>query len=192
VLKLFEKALCNDMKAIPSRRSIVVSHRGRSCAAAVVLIAMVAIGAVVRNSAAQSATVDRAASDALTAYLREHHLPLVGASVSKGGDGSTQVMLYGYVATEQGKHNAAARAATYFHNDPRIALVNRISVNPEIRNLGSTSSGAAPGAPDAGTYSAPATSSSAGTLTWEQVYREIQQGGIHPAPDPGDSSSSPW
>lgn len=157
--------------------------------AAVALILMVAIGGIVTSVVAQSYTVDRSASDALTSYLREHHLPLVGASVSKAGDGSTQVMLYGYVATQQGKRNAAARAAKYFKNDPSVALINRITVNPEIRDLGSNSTAAAP---DAGMYSAPAGSSSTGALTWDQVYREIQQGGIHPAPDPGDSSPSPW
>jgi len=142
------------------------------------------------NAAAQSYTVDQSTSQALTSYLREHHLPLVGASVAKAGDGSTRVMLYGYVATQQGKRNAAARAATYFKNDPRIALVNRITVNPEIRDLGSSSAAAA--APESGGYSAPAASSSSGALTWDQVYREIQQGGIHPAPDPGGGSSSAW
>ncbi len=183
------------MKTIPQRRSAAVSAGARcllSSVAAVALIVTVAIGGIVTNAAAQSSTVDRVASEALTGDLRQHQLPLVGASVSRAGDGSTQVMLYGYVATQQGKQNAAARAAKYFKHDPRLALVNRITVNPEIRNLGSASNSAAAGAPDAGRYSAPASSSSTSTLTWDQVYREIQQGGIHPAPDPGDSSSSPW
>ncbi len=165
-------------------------------AAAMALIVMLAIGGLATEAAAQTYTVDRAASEALTSYLREHHLPLVGASVSKASDGSSQVMLYGYVATQQGKQNAAKRAAKYFNNDPRVALVNRITVNPEIRNLGSASNGStssetAAGTPDA-LIAQPAGSAPAGTLTWDQVYREIQQGGIHPAPDPGDSSSSAW
>jgi|GEM_PF-5105432 len=112
--------------------------------------------AIVGNAGAQSSNVDRPASEALTSYLREHHLPLVGASVSKGADGSTQVMLYGYVATEKGKQNAASRAAKYFHNDPRVVMINRIAVNPEIRNLGSGSSGSnIAAAPDSGMYAPP-------------------------------------
>lgn len=165
-----------------------------SLMAAIALIAMLAIGGIVTDAAAQTYTVDRAASDALTSYLREHHLPLVGASVSKASDGSSQVMLYGYVATQQGKQNAVKRATKYFNNDPHVAVVNRITVNPEIRNLGSASnstSEAAAGTPDA-LIAAPAGSAPSGTLTWDQVYREIQQGGIHPAPDPGDSSPSAW
>jgi hypothetical protein len=159
--------------------------------AAVALTVMVALGAIVTTAAAQSYTVDHTASDALTNYLREHHLPLVGASVSKASDGSTQVMLYGYVATQKGKHDAATRASKYLKSDPHVTLINRIAVNPEIRNLGSASSGAS-SAHRGGTHAAPATASSTGTLSWEQVYREIQQGGIHPAPDPGDTSLSPW
>lgn len=185
-------ALCNQMKTICIAAFSAGARGLLSSVAVVALIAMVAIGGIITNAAAQGYSVDRAASEALTSYLREHHLPLVGASVSKAGDGSSQVMLYGYVATQQGKQNAAARAAKYFNNDPRVALVNRIIVNPEIRNLSSASSGTAAGTPDTGMYSAPAGSSSTGTLTWDQVYREIQQGGIHPAPDPGDSSSSSW
>jgi hypothetical protein len=177
------------MNSLQSCLAAVSAARRRPRFAAVALIVMLVIGGAVMNAAAQSYTVDQSTSQALTSYLREHHLPLVGASVAKAGDGSTRVMLYGYVATQQGKRNAAARAATYFKNAPRIALVNRIAVNPEIRDLGSSS---AAGAPDAGTYSAPAASSSSGALTWEQVYREIQQGGIHPAPDPGGGSSSAW
>lgn len=177
------------MNSLQSCLAALSAARRRPRFAGVALIVMLVIGGAVRNAAAQSYTVDRSTSEALTSYLREHHLPLVGASVAKAGDGSTQVMLYGYVATQQGKQNAAARAAKYFKNDPRVALVNRITVNPEIRDLGSRS--AAAGAPDAGSYSAPAASSS-GALTWDQVYREIQQGGIHPAPDPGGGSSSAW
>jgi hypothetical protein len=161
--------------------------------AATLAIVTAALQAIVGNAAAQSSNVDRPASEALTSYLREHHLPLVGASVSTGTDGSTQVMLYGYVATEKGRQNAASRAAKYFHNDPRVVMINRIAVNPEIRNLSSGSSGSnVAAAPDSGMYAPPAASSSSGTLTWDQVYREIQQGGIHPAPDPADAGSGAW
>ncbi|HTW87562.1 MAG TPA: hypothetical protein VMD75_06115 [Candidatus Binataceae bacterium] len=168
------------------------ARRLLASATGMALIVMLAIGSIATDAIAQTYTVDRTASDALTSYLREHRLPLVGASVSKASDGSSQVMLYGYVATEQGKRNAAKRAEKYFNNDPHITMVNRITVNPEIRELGSSSSEAAAGSPDAGMYAAPAGSAPAGTLTWDQVYREIQQGGIHPAPDAGDGSSSAW
>ena len=172
-----------------------IANLRRSLAGALALLIAIAVnGALVNDVAAQGSTADRAASDALTTYLREHHLPLVGGSVSKTPDGGTQVMLYGYVATEKGKQNAAARAAKYFQNDSRVTLVNRIAVNPEIRNLGSGSSPntAEASPPDSGMYAAPPAASSMGALTWDQVYREIQAGGIHPAPDPADASSAPW
>jgi len=158
------------------------------------LLVMAMLAMPTSHAAAQGANVDRAASDALTAYLREHHLPLVGGSVSRMPGGGTQVMLYGYVATEKGKQNAAARAASYFKNDPNVAVVNRIAVNPEIRNLGSSSTNTAETAtPDSGMYAMPlARSSAMGPVTFEQIYREIQAGGIHPAPDPADTSSAPW
>ncbi len=163
-----------------------------SCLESALLIALAILWLGIFDVVAQTSAVDHPASEALTSYLREHHLPLVGASVSKTADGSTQVMLYGYVATEQGKQNAASRAAKYFKNDPRVVMVNRIAVNPEIRNLSSGANAAAAAAPDSGMYTEPANPAATGTLTWDQVYREIQQGGIHPAPDPADAGSNAW
>jgi hypothetical protein len=169
-------------------------QRTRLAGAFAMLLVMAMLTMPPRHAAAQGANVDRAASDALTAYLREHHLPLVGGSVSRIPGGGTQVMLYGYVATEKGKQNAAARAASYFKNDANVTVVNRIAVNPEIRNLGSSPAAntAETAAPDSGIYAIPAGGSAMGPVTFEQIYREIQAGGIHPAPDPADTSSAPW
>ncbi|MBF6568492.1 MAG: hypothetical protein IVW54_06410 [Candidatus Binataceae bacterium] len=155
---------------------------------------MAVLAALVTSAQAQTTGVDRAASEQLTQYLRAHELPLVGASVSRAADGSEQVMLYGYVATNQGKQAAARRATKYFHNEPAITLINRIAVNPEIRDLGSRQRTATNNSEPPGGYAvAPGLAPPSGPLTWDQVYHEIQLNGIHPAPDAGDMSSpSPW
>lgn len=159
--------------------------RGRSLMRIFLMsLLLAAVVSVAPRAMAQDYTLDRSASDALTDYLRTHRLPLVGASVSRAASGNVRVMLYGYVATRRGKRNAAHRVAVYFHHDSRVTIVNRISINPEIRKLGSNGS-AAPGPPAAST-------GSSNGLTWDRVMREIQEYGIHPAPDPGSATSAPW
>ncbi|MGH7907830.1 MAG: hypothetical protein ACREP6_14500 [Candidatus Binataceae bacterium] len=160
------------------------------------LFAILLMLAAVPAARALTYTVDRAAGSQLTAYLRAHRLPLVGAAVSRAADGATQVMLYGYVATQSGKRNAAKRVAKYFHNNSRLVVINRISVNPEIRKLarnrggGETGTSAAP--PSANSYTATPAGSSVSGETWEQVYQAIQRAGVHPAPDPGGAPGSAW
>src|SRR5215472_14227410 len=46
----------------------------------------------------KNAHVDQSQSQALTDYLKTHHLPLVGAQVLSAADGERQVILFGYVA----------------------------------------------------------------------------------------------
>lgn len=162
-----------------------------------VILAFIAIASGVYAQA------DSAASQDLTTYLLAHRFPLVGASVTRTSGGTTQVILYGYVATEEGRQKAAARVATYYNNDPAVTIANRLTVDPEIRNLSANGSGdntsAGAGAPDAGavdggtadsavpavpTYGQqPAAGGASDDATWEQVYQSIQKYGVHEAPD---------
>ena len=92
-------------------------------------------------------TNDTAQSGTLTSYLQSHRLPLVGAQVLADGSGNQQVILYGFVASDFGKQDAADKARRYLHN-PNAPVINRIAVRPE---LASGASGSAPAAPSSGT-----------------------------------------
>jgi hypothetical protein len=134
---------------------------------------------------AQSSNADAAASGTLTTYLRDNRLPLVGASVSHPSPSSTQVLLYGYTATEAGKNDAALKTQEYFHNFPEVTIINRISDNPEIRTLGQ-GSGSASVSPPVPVYGQSGNGGlGPGELSWEKVYDSIQRYGVHPAPDSG-------
>jgi hypothetical protein len=125
------------------------------------------------TAAAQSRNVDTAASDKLTKYLHKNRLPMVGAQISHTSAGR-QLMLYGFVATDFGKGDAAAKSQRYLH-DPAIAVINNIRVNPEVRHLkhppsdeGSMDSGAAPPRAD-----------------WENTFdNTLHSGGANPSNDP--------
>src|SRR6516225_9058923 len=62
---------------------------------------------------AQSYKVDAADSHSLTAYLSQHRLPLVGAHVLADAAGNRRIVLYGFVATEFGKDDAARKALVF-------------------------------------------------------------------------------
>ena len=81
-------------------------------------------------------TVDRSRSEALSEYLKTHHLPLVSAQVVSSSTGTPQVILFGYVATEYGKSDAEQRARTYLKN-PSLLVDNRIQISPELAGDGS-------------------------------------------------------
>ncbi len=83
---------------------------------------------------AQSYNVDAAASQALTAYLREYRLPLVGAQVLSDAAGNRRIVLYGFVATELGKNDATRKALAYLKAKD-IPAENRIEVRPEIARM---------------------------------------------------------
>jgi len=87
-------------------------------------------------------TASQAESQALTDYLKQHRLPLVGAQVLHGPNAQRAVVLYGYVGSEFGKNDATAKATKYL-NDPSAQVDNRVKVRPEI--LAGTGSGPAPG-----------------------------------------------
>src|SRR5262249_12279591 len=77
------------------------------------------------------AVPDPGASRALTDYLKSHRLPLVSAQVMQAPDGRRQVILSGFVGTNQGKTDAQGRA-NRFVNDPQVSVDNRIKVEPEL------------------------------------------------------------
>ncbi|HUA34236.1 MAG TPA: hypothetical protein VMA09_11565 [Candidatus Binataceae bacterium] len=81
-------------------------------------------------------TVDRPRSEALSEYLKSHHLPLVSAQVVSSSSGTPQVILFGYVATEYGKSDAEQKARTYLQN-PSVLVDNRIQISPELAGASS-------------------------------------------------------
>jgi hypothetical protein len=74
---------------------------------------------------------DEAESRALTDYLTQHRLPLVGAQVLNGPEGKRAVVLYGFVGSEFGRNDAAEKTRR-FTGDTAMAVDNRIKVRPEI------------------------------------------------------------
>jgi len=92
------------------------------------------VGAPQRGLAAQTYKVDAAASQALTSYLRGHRFPLVGAQVLKDAAGSRHLVLYGFVATDLGRKEAAREAVAYV-NANAIEVDNAIQVRPEIARM---------------------------------------------------------
>lgn len=76
-------------------------------------------------------TADSGESKALTSYLTQHKLPLVGAQVLNGPHGRRAVVLYGFVGSDFGKSDAVAKTRRYL-GDSSIAVENRIDVRPEL------------------------------------------------------------
>ncbi|MGA2410268.1 MAG: hypothetical protein ABSG46_07775 [Candidatus Binataceae bacterium] len=75
---------------------------------------------------------DDAQSAALSSYLKDRRLPLVGAQVLRDpSSGRLAVVLYGFVATDFGKADATTKAHRFFKNTP-VVVDNRVMVNPEI------------------------------------------------------------
>lgn len=76
-------------------------------------------------------TADSSESRALTDYLKQRKLPLVGAQVLRSSDGRRRVVLYGFVGSDFGRSDAAQKARSYMH-DSSIQVDNRINVRPEL------------------------------------------------------------
>lgn len=70
-------------------------------------------------------------SDQLTYYLQGHRLPLVGAQVVNAPAGNHKIILYGFVATPQGKADAEDRTRQFL-NEPGAEIDNRIVIRPEL------------------------------------------------------------
>jgi hypothetical protein len=104
----------------------------------------------------KDATINQAESQSLTDYLHSHHLPLVGGRVLTTPSGEKQVILYGYVAADFGKSDAAAKARKFL-GDNDVLVFNRIAVSPDLAKAGtsngSTSEEANLGGTDVGSAS---------------------------------------
>jgi hypothetical protein len=81
-------------------------------------------------------SIDSGESSALSEYLKNHRLPLVGAQVVQGGE-ARQVILFGFVATPQGQLDAESRTRKYL-KDASVVIDNRIKINPELANSAPT------------------------------------------------------
>lgn len=108
----------------------------RIVAACAGLIAFVAI-AMPLAASAQNFTVDTTASEALTNYLRQNRLPLVGAQIGTVSTGARRLVLYGYVATRLGKSDAETKAVAHLGGIPP-EVVNRIVIQPELAKMRSS------------------------------------------------------
>jgi hypothetical protein len=130
--------------------SDMVSSGWRLSVWCLVLVVSLSLMWSIGQGLAQSYKVDTNASSALTKYLRENRLPLVGAQVLTDGAIVTRIVLYGFVATEFGKSDAARKALAYVDQQMRTGTVepvveNRIEVRPEIARMRSS---AAPASSD--------------------------------------------
>ncbi len=112
-------------------------------------------------------------SQALTQYLKQRRLPLVGAQVLHGPDGQRAVVLYGYVGSDFGKGDATVKAGQYL-NDSNVAIDNRIKIQPELLSSGSTNVGGSQLGTPAGT-SNPDASSYPGADAYAEQQNEAQQ-----------------
>ncbi|MGH7933064.1 MAG: hypothetical protein ACREQN_07830 [Candidatus Binataceae bacterium] len=137
---------------------------------------------------AQHYTTDRARSDSLTAYLRSHRLPLVGAQVMKSDSGGERVMLYGFVATSFGKTDATKQARAFL-KQPDTVVENRIVIRPEIVKLHPHAQANVAVAPGGETVAAPSPESAA-TQSFDQLFQDIQRYGIKTPPDEQNSLGS--
>jgi hypothetical protein len=120
---------------------------------------------------AQTYKVDAAVSQALTTYLRQNRLPLVGAQVLADGAGNGRIVLYGFVASQFGKNDAAHKALAFVANGaqagtPAPQVENRIEIRPEI----------------AGMKTATAASASSGNESLDQVLDDIERYGVTMVP----------
>ena len=120
-------------------------------------------------------TNDSARSGSLTSYLQSHRLPLVGAQVLTNGSGNQQVILYGFVATDFGKQDAADKALRYLH-DSGAPVINRIKVRPELASGSGASGSSATAGGASGAYGSTGSSgSSSGNLGSVQSYEDQTQ-----------------
>jgi hypothetical protein len=118
-------------------------------------------------------TPDRSRSDALSGYLKQRKLPLVGAQVLRSPAGQQMVVLYGFVGSDFGRNDAVAKTRNYL-NDPGITVDNRIKVRPELLAAGNGASGESSAAP-AGNTAASGSESLPGINSYENQPNETQQ-----------------
>jgi hypothetical protein len=169
-------------------RGVVGALATAALVASIIAFAMVATPTA---ALAQNFTVDSAASETLTNYLRQNRLPLVGAQIGKASAGARRLVLYGYVATQFGKSDAESKAIAYL-GSPRPEVVNRIVIQPEIAKMKTgghatgSSSGASSDNTQTGAVGDYAEASAGGAFAGEsidQVIEDIQRYGIKSPPD---------
>ena len=156
------------------------------------IVAVMMMSAVVATPAialAQEYTVDTAASEALTNYLRQNRLPLVGAQIGTASSGARRLVLYGYVATDLGKSDAESKALANL-GSPKPEVVNRIVVKPEIAQMKSGTQAGSQADGSLGSANAYASSGPSGAFpgeSFDKVIDDINRYGIRsPAgDDPG-------
>jgi hypothetical protein len=124
-----------------------------------------------RRILAASYSVDAAASQSQTTYQQKNRLPHVGAQVLADAAGKRRIVLYGFVATEFGKNDAAQRAVAYVQQGappgataPEVE--NRIEIRPEIAKMKMSS----------------APPSQAGNESLDQVLEDINRYGVTMTP----------
>jgi hypothetical protein len=118
---------------------------------------------------------DAGASSALTDYLKQHRLPLVGAQVLRDpNSGARTVVLYGFVGSDLGKSDAQ-RQAEDFVNDADVEVDNRIRVNPELLAAGSSSRPTTSGVPNAPDAQAQANASMPGVQSYLDQQNQAAQ-----------------
>jgi hypothetical protein len=169
------------------RRVVVAIRIATACVGIIAVLGIVAIGTP-RIAIAQTFTVDNTASEALTNYLRQNRLPLVGAQIGTASTGARRLVLYGYVATEIGKSDAESKAIAHL-GGARPEVVNRIVIQPEIAKMKSHKRGESSG--DASTggvndYTASGAPSGAfAGQSLDKVIDDIQRYGIKSVPEAG-------
>jgi len=171
-----------ELAKVSRHRAIMIPQVAKLCAGIIVIALLIAP----RFASAQSFTVDTTASEALTNYLRQNQLPLVGAQIGTASTGARRLVLYGYVATQMGKSDAETKALAHLGGTPP-EVVNRIMIQPEIAKLKSGGHGGSPGGASGGdvsdyTASGPAAGAFAGQ-SFDQVVDDIQRYGIKSVPD---------
>jgi hypothetical protein len=122
----------------------------------------------------KDATVDQTQSQALTDYLKNHRLPLVGAQVLAAPDGQRQVILFGYVASGYGKQDAENKAHAYM-KDTAVTVDNRITIQPEL---------ASANAPAGAASNPPVNSNSSAQSAYDPALGNAQQYQQQSAQDP--------
>jgi hypothetical protein len=122
---------------------------------------------------------DQGESQALTQYLKAHRLPLVGAQVLDGPGSKRAVVLYGFVGTDFGKSDAAAKSQRFLAG-PSVLVDNRIKVRPELLASGGVSAPPASSSPTSGSPSAD-TGSEANNSSYPGADSYVQEQNQYPA-----------
>jgi hypothetical protein len=168
---------------------VIINLRLIACAVVNVGLIACAIGGPLRSVAyAQAADVDQATSQALTSYLKQNRLPLVGAQVIKDSSGGRRLVLYGFVATDEGKVDAEQKAIGYL-GTPVPAVDDRLVIKPELATMTTPPQGdrgvsqqSVPPQSGPDDQSMQGGAAPARRMSFDSLYQQIQQYGIKSPP----------